>query len=209
MALGDFYDSAATLLFEADAVTGPADMQAALRRLSPPQLATADGHAREYEAWAAATPLANAWGVIFGGAGGVSAPHAIHTISESVGPFRGEESPSTKLGLRLPLGGGGVAAGAFWVDVVRRLARSPAEVRTCFWSFDGMSGSAIVQLGDTPGSTLTELWSPDANSEYLCDLTTPASVDAGRFLTRLPRHIAEALQFPQVLVRDFLDRLSA
>ena len=50
--------------------------------------------------------------------------------------------------------------------------------------------------------------SPDANSEYLCDLTVPASVDVGRFLTKLPGPLAEALQTPAGLVRDFLDRLT-
>jgi type VI secretion system ImpM family protein len=208
IALGDFYDAAATLLMEADSVTGIADMQAALRRVSPPNLADADRSAQEYEAWAATTPLAQAWNVVYGGDQAMSVPRAVHTISEAVAPFRGEEAPATKLGLRLPLGPGGVAAASFWLDTVRRLARSPAEVRTCFWCFDGASGCAIVQLGDTPASTLGELWSPDANSDYLCDLTLPASVDVGRFLTKLPPHVAEALQSPHALVRDFLDRLT-
>ena len=81
-------------------------------------------------------------------------------------------------------------------------------MRTCFWCFDGESGCAIVQLGDTPASTLTELWSPDTNSDYLCDLTVPASVDVGRFLSKLPPPVAETLQAPNALVRDFLDRLT-
>lgn len=207
IALGDFLDAAATLLLEADAVTGVADMQAALRRVPFPNLASANQSAREYEAWASSTPLGHAWSVVYGGEA-LSAPRAVHTISEAVAPFRGEEAPATKLGLRLPLGPGGIAAAAFWLDTVRRLSRSPSEVRTCFWCFDGASGCAIVQLGDTPASSLAELWSPDANSEYLCDLTVPASVDVGRFLTKLPGPLAEALQSPQALVRDFLDRLT-
>jgi type VI secretion system protein ImpM len=208
MVFGDFLDAAATLLLEADAVTGIADMQAALRSVPFPHVGDADRTAQEYDAWAASTPLAHAWNVVYGGESAMSVPRALHTISEAVAPFRGEEAPATKLGLRLPLGPGGIAAAAFWLDTVRRLSRSPGEVRTCFWSFDGSSGCAIVQLGDTPASSLTELWSPDANSEYLCDLTAPASVDVGRFLTRLPPHVAEALQSPQALVRDFLDRLT-
>jgi len=208
IALGDFFDAAANLLLEADSVTGVADMQAALRRVPVPLLADADRSAQEYDAWAATTLLGHAWSVVYGGEQAMSAPRAVHTISEAVAPFRGEEAPGTKLGLRLPLGPGGVAAATFWLDTVRRLARSPAEVRTSFWCFDGTSGCAIVQLGDTPASTLGELWSPDANSEYLCDLTVPASVDVGRFLTRLPPPVAEAFQSPHALVRDFLDRLT-
>jgi type VI secretion system protein ImpM len=208
IALGDFFDGAATLLMEADTVTGIADMQVALRRVPLPHLGDADRNAKEYDAWAASTPLGHAWNVVYGSDQSLSVPRAIHTLWEAVAPFRGMEAPATKLGLRLPLGPGGIAAAAFWLDTVRRLARSPGELRTCFWCFDGESGSAIVQLGDTPASTLGELWSPDANSEYLCDLTAPASVDVGRFLTRLPPHVAEALQAPQALVRDFLDRLT-
>ncbi len=208
IALGDFFDAAATLLMEADSVTGIADMQAALTRVRPPHLADADRSAQEYEAWASATLLGHAWSVIYGDDQAMSAPRAVHTISEAVAPFRGEEGPATKLGLRLPLGQGGIAAAAYWLDIVRRLARTPAEVRSCFWCFDGESGCALVQLGDTPSSTLAELWAPDSNSEYLCDLVIPTSVDVGRFLNRLPPHVAEALQSPNALVRDFLDRLA-
>jgi type VI secretion system ImpM family protein len=209
MALGDFLDAAATLLLEADGVTGVADMQAALRRVPMPQVAAeGDRNAMEYEAWAASTPLGHAWNVVYGGDQALSVPRAVHTVSEAVAPFRGQEAAATKLGLRLPLGPGGVAAAAFWLDTVRRLARTPQEVRSCFWCFDGESGCAIVQLGDTPASTLSELWSPDANSEYLCDLVVPSSVDVGRFLNRLPPHVAEAIQSPHALVKDFLDRLA-
>jgi type VI secretion system protein ImpM len=208
MALADFFDGAATLLHEADAITGIGEMQAALRRVPLPHFADAERNRAEYDAWASATPLVQAWNVVYGGDQGMANVRAVHTISESVAPFRGDEAPPTKLGLRLPLGPGGIAAAVFWLDVVRRLSRAPAPIRTCFWCFDGASGHVVVQLGDTPASTLGELWLADANSDYLCDLSVPASVDVGRFLTKLPPHIAEALQSPGVVVQDFLDRLS-
>jgi type VI secretion system ImpM family protein len=207
MALGDFFDAAATLLLESEGVTGIADMQAALRAVPMPLVTEAERNAHEYEAWATSTPIWHAWSVVYG-TDELSAPRAVHTISEAIAPFRGQEGAATKLGLRLPLGPGGVAAATFWLDTVRRVARTPQEVRSCFWCFDGESGSAIVELGDTPASTLMELWSPDANSEYLCDLVSPSSVDTGRFLNRLPPHVAEALQSPHARVKDFLDRLT-
>jgi type VI secretion system protein ImpM len=207
IALGDFLDAAANLLIQADSMTGIGDMQAALRHVAYPSLSAGDQAAQEYDAWASATLLTQAWSVVYGGEVS-SAARAMHTITEAIAPFRGVEGPATKLGLRLPLGPGGIAAATFWLDTVRRIARTPNEVRTCFWCFDGESGCAIVQLGDTPASTLTELWSPDANSDYLCDLTVPASVDVGRFLTKLPPPVAESLQAPNALVRDFLDRLT-
>lgn len=207
IALGDFLDAAANLLIQADTVTGIGEMQQVLRYIAYPNLSSGDQAAQEYDGWASGTPLVHAWNVVYGGEV-MSAPRAIHTITEAVAPFRGVEFPATKLGLRLPLGPGGIAAATFWLDTVRRIARTPNEVRTCFWCFDGSSGCAIVQLGDTPASTLTELWSPDADSEYLCDLTLPASVDVGRFLTKLSPPVADALQAPNALVRDFLDRLT-
>lgn len=207
MAFGDFLDAAATLLLASEPVTGVAEMQAALHRLPPAAPRDAEAAARDYDAWAASTPLSQAWGVIYGGGYALSAPRAIHTLLEALAPFRGEEAPNTKLSLRLPLGSGGVAAAAFWIDAVRHMARSLAEVRTCFWSAGGDAGSILVQLGNTPSSSLGELWSPDPDSEYACDLTVPASVDVGRFLTRLPPHLVEVLQAPAAVVRDFLGRL--
>jgi type VI secretion system protein ImpM len=207
MAFGDFLDGAASALMGSAAVTSVADMAGILRGVPAPFAGDAAPVAQEYAAWAASTPLQNAWAAIYGGDRTLSAPYAIHTLFEAIAPFRGEVGPTTKLGLRLPLGGGGVAAAAFWIDMVRQFARSLAEVRSCFWSFDGRTGSMIIQLGDTPASTLGELWAPDPDNEHLCDLTAPATVEAGRFLARLPPHVAETLMAPQALAGDFLARL--
>ncbi len=206
MAFGDFLEAAAATLFGSEQVESPADMQAALDRLPSPAPRDPEAAARDYDGWAASTPLLQAWSVIYRG-DGLSVPRAMHTILEALAPFRGEEAPNTKLSLRLPLGAGGVAASTFWIDTIRHLARSLAEVRTCFWSTDGDVGSILLQLGNTPPSSLGELWCPDANSEYTCDLTAPASVDVGRFLTALPPHLVEVLQSPVASVRDFLGRL--
>jgi hypothetical protein len=208
MVLSDFFDRAATLLHESDNVSGIADMQAALRHVPLPHFADAERNRAEYDGWASTTPLEQAWNLIYGGDYAMANGRAVHTIAEAVAPFRGEDAPATKLGLRLPLGGGGVAAAVFWLDLVRRLSRSASAVRTCFWCFDGVSGHVVVQLGDTAASTLSELWVPDSNSDYLCDLSAPGSVDVGRFLTKLPPHIAEALQSRGVMVQDFMDRLA-
>lgn len=206
MVFGDFLDAAATVLLASDSLTSAADMQNALRSVPAPVIGDAEPTAREYEAWTAATPLQHAWAVIYGGSG-EAAHRAIHTIVEAVAPFRGEVAPQTKLSLRLPLGAGGAAACALWIDIVRQLARSLSEVRTCFWHTDGVTGSLIIQLGTTPASSLGELWAPDTGSDFMCDLTVPASVDVGRMLGRLPPPIAEVLQAPQALVQDFLARL--
>lgn len=207
MALGDFFQAAATAIFDTDAVTNANEMRGALGTLAPPGLSQVEPSAREYHAWSTRSTLASVWSVVFGDANPYAAARAVHIIADALAPFRGEAMAATKLALRLPLGAGGVASALFWLDVVARLARTPMEVRTCFWSFDGTSGSALIQLGDTPASTLGELWAPDADSEYTCDLTVPVGPEAASSLHSLPPHVAEALQAPYVSVRDFLDRL--
>lgn len=205
---GDFLDAAATVLQRADSVSDAAEMHALLQQLPPPHRGDGDLHASEYDAWAASTAIAHAWGVVYGAEQAVSAAQAVHTIAEAVAPFRGDYAPRTKLGLRLPLGPGGVAAAVLWLDTIGRLAQTPGLVRNCFWCFDGTSGSAIVQLGDVPASTLAQLWAPNADSEHLCDLTSPSAIDVARYLTRLPGPLCEALQSSRALVREFLERLS-
>jgi type VI secretion system ImpM family protein len=208
MALGDFFDAAAAILHDAARFSEQAELIEALAPLRPPQVDHADIDARDYDTWTSSALLTQALSVVYGEARDVLAPRAVHVIKEAVAPFRGEAAPATTLGLRLPLGSGGVAAAAFWIDVVRRLAGAPNEIRTSFWSFDGAHGSVIVQLGETPASTLAELWAPDTDSETMCDLTEASNVDVGRLLSGLPPPLAGALQSTNTLVRDFLDQLA-
>jgi type VI secretion system protein ImpM len=207
IALGEFFDAAAAALHGAALVTSQPELLDVLARVRPPRVDHVDTEAHEYAAWTASARLEQALSVVFGPERDRLAPRALHVIAEAVAPFRGEPAPATTLGLRLPLGSGGAAAAAFWLDVVRRLAGSPAEVRTSFWSFDGERGSVIVQLGETPASTLAELWAPDSDSETMCDLTEASSLDAGRLASDLPPPLASALQSGDTLVADFLDRL--
>jgi type VI secretion system ImpM family protein len=207
MALGDFFDAAAAVLHAAGRYSGQAQLLDALTALPSPRVDHSDVQAHEYAAWTSSARLTQALGVVFGEARDHLGPRAVHVIGEAVAPFRGDPSPATTLGLRLPLGSGGAAAAAFWLDVVRRLAGAPNEIRTSFWSFDGERGSVIVQLGETPPSTLAELWAPDADSETMCDLTEASSI-ATRLPSELPPPLAAALQSPETLVADFLDRLA-
>jgi type VI secretion system ImpM family protein len=206
MALGDFFDAAAEMLHNAGRFSSQAELLDALARLPPPQVDHTDMQAHDYAAWTSSARLEQALSVVFGEARDHLAPRAVHVIGEAVAPFRGDPSPATTLGLRLPLGTGGAAAIAFWLDVVRRMMASPGELRTSFWSFDGERGSVIVQLGETPATTLAELWAPDGDSETMCDLTDASSIPP-RLPSELPPALAAALQSRDTLVSDFLDRL--
>lgn len=216
LAFGDFLDGAANVLLDPRAGASGAEMSAALGRVVPPVLRDADWSAREYEVWASSTPLRQAWSIFYGD-DAVSPAHAVYTIIEAVAPFRGEEAPETRLALRLPLGAAGAAAAAFWIDIVRRLSRSPREVRSCFWSTDGRTGTMLVQLGTTPAATFGELWAPDTNSEQVCDLTASPPSDPRALLARTAPGVAEVMDAGAAgggggggggaLVRDFLERL--
>lgn len=208
LAFGDFLDGAVSVLLDPAARTSAAHMHAALARVPPPALHHADLSARDYEVWAASTPLRQAWSILYGEPD-LAPAQAVYTIAEAVAPFRGEDAPETRLALRLPLGAGGAAAAAFWIDLVRRLSRSVSEVRSCFWSADGRTGTMLLQLGTTPPSSLGELWSPDANSEQVCELTVSSGADSRASLARVAPAVADVMQAPGALVTDFVARLGA
>jgi type VI secretion system ImpM family protein len=208
LALGDFLERATDVVLEAERMTSQQQLEARVSTVSPPQFDQAAHTTREYENWTRMTYVPNAWLAIYGEANSSRPIHAIHTIVEALGPFRGQESPTTPLSIRLPLGVGGGAAAAFWIDIVRRVGRWRTTIPTCFWSFDGQSGTILIQLGDTPASSLAELWSPDAQSDYVCDLTSAASIDRARFLGRIPPHVAQRLDRNDTLVADLLGALA-
>jgi type VI secretion system protein ImpM len=204
LALGEFLERATDVVLEAEHIGSMAELEARVARVPPPQLEGATGTTREYENWTRMTQVHNAWSAIYGEPASTRPLHAIHTIIEALGPFRGQEPPSTPLSVRVPLGIGGGAAASFWIDIVRRVGLWRSTVPTCFWSFDGSSGNILIQLGETPASSLAELWSPDAKSDHVCDLTTATSVDRGRFLGRMPPQVAQKLDRSDTLVADLL-----
>jgi hypothetical protein len=207
LALGDFLEAATDVALETEQMQTAQQLDARVSRVQPPRFDQAVNTVREYETWTRMTYVQNAWTAIYGDPRSAGPLHAIHTILEALGPFRGQECPATPLSVRVPLGVGGGAAAAFWLDIVRRVARWRATVPTCFWSFDGTSGTILIQLGDLPTSSLAELWSPDANSDHVCDLTSAASVDRARFLGRMPPQLAHMLERPDTLVADLLNAL--
>ena len=204
---GNFLDQVTDALFASEFVGARGDMQALLANIAPLTLDSVQSDVAAYDEWARRATLEQAWGVVFGGDTSLAPVRAIHTIVEALAPFRGQQSLSTKVGIKLPLGRGGSAAAAFWLDIVRRVAQSEHEVRTSFWSFDGHTGFLLVQLGETPAHSLSDLWLPDPDGEYICDLTCPSSIDASRFARELPSPIAKMLEDPYVAVADFLDEL--
>ena len=175
IALGDFLDAAANLLIQADSMTGIGDMQAALRHVAYPNLSAGDQAAQEYDAWASATLLTQAWSVVYGGEV-TSAARAMHTITEAIASFRGVEGPATKLGLRLPLGPGGIAAAT---SGSTRTAVSPAPPTRCAPASGASTGRAAAQSSSSgiPRPAPSPSSGRPTPTATTLDLTVPASVD--------------------------------
>lgn len=208
LVLGDFLEGATHALMNADGINAPGQFEDLVNRVHAPRFDSADAASGEYGRWIHQTALTTAWGAIYGEPYPSSVLHALYTIIEAIRPFRGQETPGTPLSVRLPLGVGGAAAAAFWLDIVRSAAGWKGTVPSCFWHFDGNTGSILIQLGETPLSTLVELWAPDPQSDHVCDLTLPTQVDAQKTLARLPPPVAEVLQRPEMLVSNLLEALT-
>lgn len=204
LVLGDFLEGATHALSSVDGVRSQRDLEAVIARVPAVDLSAVSFAGSEYQQWVNTTVLGSALTAIYGVGGSPTALHALHTISEAVAAFRGQENPQTPLSLRLPLGSGGPAAAVFWMDIVRSAARWRATVPVCFWSFDGVSGSLLLQLGDPPVASLSQLWAPDPDSDHVCDLTEPRSVDPSRFLSKLSPPVAQVAQRPDVAVTHLI-----
>jgi len=150
-----------------------------------------------------------AWGSIYGDPESEAGLVALRSIREAIGPFVDQENPTTPLSLRLPLGGGGVAAAAFWIDVTRRVAKWRGTMPTAFWSFDGRAGTVLIQLGSTPATSFVELWKPDRDSDSVFDLVGATSMDQrSQLIAAFPRDLGARLARGDSTVGDILELLS-
>jgi type VI secretion system protein ImpM len=202
--LGNFLDAAAQILLDAEHFTTSAELAARLGNLPPIEF---DGFAHDYYSWARQTSVASVCPALYGDpadSGVAALGAALDDILDALGAARGQESPTTSLGVRLPLGAGGSASATFWLDAVRRAARWVTNVPSCFWSFDGNSGSILIQLGKTPPSSLSELWAPDPDSESICDLLAPKTNSSHRTSTVATRMVRGDIPIGDVL--DALER---
>jgi type VI secretion system ImpM family protein len=205
--LGDFLEQATDASMRADAVSKPQDLEAYVAHLHPPYLEL--GNVRsDYEMFARATGIGGALSSVYGDAWSMRGPHAIHTILEALAPVRGREPPDTRLSLRLPLGAAGSAAVAFWLDIVRAAGNWQRTVPSMFWRADAQEGVLLLQLGDTPSSSIAELWSPDEDADLVCDLVAGSqTIDPARSLSKLPQRVSAALYSPSTPVSAFVDVL--
>jgi type VI secretion system protein ImpM len=203
--LGDFSDGAAKVALGGE---DSATLTELVNGLALPHLEP-DGADHEYTRWARGTHMGTAWTSIYGHPDSDAPLKALHTIREAVAPIIDHESPTTPISVKLPLGTGGAAAAAFWIDIVRRVARWHATVPSFLWSFDGRAGTILIHLGGASASSLAELWAADPDSDTICDCTArTVNEHRSRLLGDLPRELAQRLQRGDTLVADVLALLS-
>jgi type VI secretion system ImpM family protein len=167
LAFGDFLESA----YEAAAdlaVIAPADLKARLAELRPPGEPDIERAAAEYDAWSSTARIDGAWGAVFDERPFESSITVIQAARRAVEAVRGVEAPPSGLNLLLPLGQGGPASAALWLDIVRRLCGWKTTIPSTFWAVS--EGAMLIALGDAPPSTLGTLWLPDTTNPNVCDL---------------------------------------
>ena len=173
LAFGDFleraHDAAADF-----ATLAPADLAARLAQLGPPSEDDITRAAADYEAWCDRTPVDSAWSAVFADHPRARFRAVIDDLRVATADIRGVEAPEQAATLRLPLGDGGPASAALWLDVVRRLCRWNSTVPSTFWAVN--DGSLVIALGDAPPGVLSALWYRDSAGENVHEVS--GNVDA-------------------------------
>lgn len=146
----------------------PADLAARLATLGPPSEDDVVRAAADYDTWCNATAVESAWSAVFADHPVERSQAVIQDLRAAIEPIRGVELPGQALTVRMPLGEGGPASAALWLDVVRRLCRWNATVPSAFWAI--ADGSLVVALGDPAPGVLSALWYRDSAGENVYEL---------------------------------------
>jgi type VI secretion system ImpM family protein len=176
LAFGDFLERVhdATADF---ATLAPGDLAARLSGLGPPGAEDIARAAAEYDQWCSSAYIETGWAAVFDDNPVQRSFDVLRALRAVTERFQGVEHPQTPLSLRLPLGKGGPASAALWLDVVRRLCRWRATVPSTFWAVS--DGALVVALGDPAPGVLAGLWHLDPGNDVVFDLlaTTPGAID--------------------------------
>jgi type VI secretion system ImpM family protein len=157
-----------------------------------------------YRGWTEQMPLRDLWHLLDASTFGSDPVVPLKLLAEAVRPLRGIEQPKSPLSLRLPLGQAGGAALCFWLDLARRFLGWRATVPSFFWSHDGQAGGLMLNLGQPPPSTLSELWQPSGTRDEVCDLCARLDGDWVSTLPALPPRVHEVLAAEGASVADLL-----
>lgn len=149
-----------------------ADVDAHFQNIPEPMAGSAE-LSSSYTNWTTVTEWPELWANLYGDVKLEDIHGVLSMVVEAVRPFVGQESPTTPLALRLPLGTTPGVNASFWIDLLRSCARWRATVPTMFWSLGEPRTAILLQLGDPHASSLSEIWFPDRDNDHACDLVRP------------------------------------
>jgi type VI secretion system protein ImpM len=167
LALHDFFADAASAAARARGAASAADFTAQVSSVQMPK--RADGAVGAYDAWTSSTRAADLWRQLYGDDAERGARWALYLLVEAVRPYRGQELPPLALGMRVPLGPDRRHTGALWIDLVRNAAGWKTTIPSAFFPMTGADGALIQLGGEAPASVLEDIYTPDADSESVCD----------------------------------------
>jgi type VI secretion system ImpM family protein len=167
LAFGEFLERvhAATADF---ATLAPGDLTVRLAGLGPPGAEDIARAAAEYDDWCNSARIGTAWSAIFAESPVQRSFDVLRALAAVTEGVRGVECPQAPLSVRLPLGQGGPASAALWLDIIRRLCRWRATVPSTFWAVS--EGALVVALGEPAPGVLGGLWHIDHGSDVVVDL---------------------------------------
>jgi type VI secretion system ImpM family protein len=159
---GDFLDAAYATIAEVRSGTMKSpEVRARVRTIALPTERDVSLAETDYASWCRKTTVGGAWSVIFAGSTSLAcADRALTSLAARFAEVR-QAGSSADLVIRLPLGGGGAAAAALWLDIAHRLGRGSRSPPSAFWSADG--GDLLLAFGRVR-SVLAELWCPTQTS---------------------------------------------
>ncbi len=102
--------------------------------------------------------LEKLWASLFPSEGSAGAARTLGALVETVVPMKSRAGVGTSRSVRLPLGRGGAAAAAFWIEVIRALAGWTRTVPSTFWPANIADGEVLICLDEVPSTAFAQLW---------------------------------------------------
>lgn len=185
LVLHEFFHEAADAAGRARGMRSKEEFHAQVAAVHAPRVdGTVASRVEGYDAWAKSSAQ-DVWQQLFGDDAERASRWALYMLVEAVKPYRGQETPPLSLGMRVPLGPDRRHTSALWIDLLRSAAGWKSTVPSLFVPLARDAQSALLQLGgDPPASVLEDLYTPDEDSESVCDATPgpdsklPASMPA-------------------------------
>jgi type VI secretion system ImpM family protein len=200
-----FLASASAVCEEGRSARRASDIVARAQELVPPTREEHERAERDFADWQKQEGIcASLWARLFtSGAAGAEI-----CLRELVAARDARRSNGRPRAVRLPLGGGGAAATAFWIHVVRAVGRSLDGGFGAFWAVDEAAGTVLIELGALAPQSFAEIWSRDERDAQVLDLGIPDH-HAVEALPAMDAAIADIVADPRSRVVTLLEALTS